>query len=157
MLSGGGVRLLRVVVAWGDAWGEAWGEARAHGGSVSVRGDFASVPGDEVLLKQALSNLCRNAVEACTDGGRPPRVVLEGIVDRAQSSLRVAVIDNGPGVDPSVAARIFRPFVTTRARGTGLGLALVQKIAVTHNGRVSVQREPDGGTRFTITLPLAEA
>ena len=132
-------------------------DAAAHGGTVSVRGEFASILGDEVLLKQALSNLCRNAVEACTDGGRPPRVVLEGTVDRAQSSLRVAVIDNGPGVDPSVAARIFRPFVTTRARGTGLGLALVQKIAVTHNGRVSVQREPDGGTRFTITLPLAEA
>ena len=132
-------------------------EAAAHGGSVSVRGEFAPILGDEVLLKQALSNLCRNAVEACTDGGRPPRVVLEGIVDRAQSSLRVAVIDNGPGVDPSVAARIFRPFVTTRARGTGLGLALVQKIAVTHNGRVSVLREPDGGTRFTLTLPIAEA
>jgi PAS domain S-box-containing protein len=131
-------------------------EATAHGGMVSVRGEFASVPGDEVLLKQALSNLCRNAVEACTTVQRPPRVVLEGTVDRGQSALRVAVIDNGPGVDPAVAAKIFRPFVTTRARGTGLGLALVQKIVVTHNGRVAVQSEPDGGTRFTLTLPLAE-
>lgn len=131
-------------------------EATAHGGSITVRGDFASVPGDEVLLKQALSNLCRNAVEACTAVERPPRIVLEGAVDRSQSILRVAVIDNGPGVDPAVASRIFRPFVTTRARGTGLGLALVQKIVVTHNGRVSLQSEPDGGTRFTLTLPLAE-
>ena len=49
------------------------------------------------------------------------------------------------------------PFVTTRARGTGLGLALVQKIIVTHNGRVAVQSEPGGGTRFTVVLPLAEA
>jgi signal transduction histidine kinase len=114
------------------------------------------VPGDEVLLKQALSNLCRNAVEACTAVQRPPRIVLEGAVDRSQSTLRVAVIDNGPGVDPAIASKIFRPFVTTRARGTGLGLALVQKIIVTHNGRVSVQSEPDGGTRFTLTLPLAE-
>ncbi|HEX6464178.1 MAG TPA: ATP-binding protein, partial [Vicinamibacterales bacterium] len=131
-------------------------DAAAHGGTVSVRGEFASIPGDEVLLKQALSNLCRNAVEACTADGRPPKVVLEGAVDRTQSSLRVAVIDNGPGVDPSVAPKIFRPFVTTRARGTGLGLAIVQKIVVSHNGRVSVQPEPDGGTRFTLTLPLAE-
>ena len=131
-------------------------EATAHGGSVSVRGEFASVPGDEMLLKQALSNLCRNAVEACTAVRRPPRIALEGAVDRAQSTLRVAVIDNGPGVDPSVAPKIFHPFVTTRARGTGLGLAVVQKIAVTHNGRVSVQSEPDGGTRFTLTLPLAD-
>jgi signal transduction histidine kinase len=70
--------------------------------------------------------------------------------------LRIAVIDNGPGVDPAIAEKIFRPFVTTRARGTGLGLAIVQKIVVTHNGRVSVQPEPDGGTRFTLTLPLAD-
>jgi signal transduction histidine kinase len=132
-------------------------EATAHGGAVSVRGEFASVPGDEVLLKQALSNLCRNAVEACTAVQRPPRIMLEGTVDRAQSILRVAVVDNGPGVDPSVASKIFQPFVTTRARGTGLGLALVQKIVVTHNGRVSLQPEPDGGTRFTLTLPLAES
>lgn len=131
-------------------------DVAAHGGAVRVRGEFASIAGDEVLLKQALSNLCRNAVEACTTAGRPPRVVLEGTVDRAQSALRVAVIDNGPGVDPSIASKIFRPFVTTRARGTGLGLALVQKIVVTHNGRVSVHAEPDGGTRFTLTLPLSE-
>jgi len=131
-------------------------EAAAHGGSVTVRGEFAVIPGDEVLLKQALSNLCRNAVEACTAVKRSPRIVLEGGIDRAQSTLRLAVIDNGPGVDPVVAPKIFRPFVTTRARGTGLGLALVLKIVVTHNGRVSVQPEPEGGTRFTLTLPLAE-
>jgi signal transduction histidine kinase len=131
-------------------------ETTAHRGSVGVRGEFALVPGDEVLLKQALSNLCRNAVEACTAVQRPPRIVIEGAIDRAQSTLRIAVIDNGPGVDPAIASKIFRPFVTTRARGTGLGLALVQKIVVTHNGRVSVQSEPDGGTRFTLSLPLAE-
>jgi signal transduction histidine kinase len=131
-------------------------EAVAHGGTVSVRGEFAVIPGDEVLLKQALSNLCRNAVEACTAVKRSPRIVLEGVIDRAQSTVRIAVIDNGPGVDPVVAPKIFRPFVTTRARGTGLGLALVLKIVVTHNGRVSVQAEPEGGTRFTLTLPLAE-
>ena len=131
-------------------------DVAAHGGTVSVHGEFVSVPGDEVLLKQALSNLCRNAVEACTGDDRPPCIVLEGAVDTSQSALRVAVIDNGPGVDPAVAAKIFRPFVTTRARGTGMGLALVQKIVVTHNGRVALQAEPGGGTRFTLTLPLAE-
>jgi PAS domain S-box-containing protein len=131
-------------------------EAVANGGSVSVCGDFSHVLGDEVLLKQALSNLCRNAVEACTAVGRPPRIALEGAIDRSQGALRVAVIDNGPGIDRSIAEKIFRPFVTTRARGTGLGLALVQKIVVTHNGRVTVQAEPDGGTRFTVVLPLAE-
>ena len=78
-----------------------------------------------------------------------PRITIESALDRAQRVVRIAVIDNGPGVDPAVASRIFMPFVTTRARGTGLGLALVQKIIVTHNGRVTVQPEPGGGTRFT--------
>ena len=110
--------------------------------------------GDEVLLRQAFSNLCRNA-RACTEGGVRPRITIESTPDRAQRVERIAVIDNGPGVDPAVAPRIFMPFVTTRAGGTGLGLALVQKIIVTHNGRVTVQPEPGGGTRFIVSLPLA--
>jgi signal transduction histidine kinase len=113
------------------------------------------VQGDEVLLRQAFSNLCRNALEACLDARLQPHIVIECLADPAQHQVRVSVIDNGPGVDPKIASRIFRPFVTTRARGTGLGLALVQKIVVTHNGRVGVQAEPGGGTRFTVTLPLA--
>jgi len=50
---------------------------------------------------------------------------------------------------------VFQPFVTSRARGTGLGLAVVQKIVVTHNGRVVFQPEPDGGSRFIVSLPVA--
>jgi signal transduction histidine kinase len=131
-------------------------DAVARGGSVSVHGEPATVQGDEVLLRQAFSNLCRNALEACVEGGITPQIVLECLPDATQHVVRAAVIDNGPGVDPKIAARIFRPFVTTRARGTGLGLALVQKIVVTHNGRVTVQPEPGGGTRFSLVLPLAE-
>ena len=64
------------------------------------------------------------------------------------------IVDTGPGVDARLANKIFQPFVTTRARGTGLGLAVVQKIVVSHNGRVTLQAEPEAGARFTITLPL---
>jgi PAS domain S-box-containing protein len=131
------------------------GEAAGHGGTVDMRGDFVRVQGDEVLLRQAFNNLCRNALEACVEGGITPRIVLEGAPDLPQRILRISVIDNGPGVEPDLATKIFKPFVTTRARGTGLGLAVVQKIVVTHNGRVAVQREPDGGARFTVTLPIA--
>jgi signal transduction histidine kinase len=133
---------------------EVRAEAVARGGDVSVRGAFVPILGDEVLLRQAFSNLCRNALEACTEAGVQPRITIESVVDRPQRVVRIAVIDNGPGVDSAVASRIFMPFVTTRARGTGLGLALVQKIIVTHNGRVSVQPEPGGGTRFVVSLPL---
>jgi PAS domain S-box-containing protein len=129
-------------------------EARARGGTVALRGEFGRVEGDEVLLRQAFSNLCRNALEACADAARAPAVVIEGHVDEPQRTLRIDVADNGPGVDPSAGQRIFRPFFTTKARGTGLGLALVQKIIVTHNGRIAVSKDTAGGARFSITLPL---
>lgn len=133
---------------------EIAGDVRARGGSVTVRGEFGVVTGDEVLLRQAFSNLCRNALEACVDAGIAPAIAIDGSRDSTQSQLRVAVTDNGPGVSPEVATRMFRPFVTTKARGTGLGLALVQKIIVTHNGRVTAGAAAGGGARFTVTLPL---
>lgn len=129
-------------------------DVRARGGDVLVSGDFGCVEGDEVLLRQAFSNLCRNALEACTDARIPPAISIHGIADRAQGTLRIAVSDNGPGMNPAVTARMFRPFFTTKARGTGLGLALVQKIIVTHNGRVVAANADEGGARLMVTLPL---
>ena len=129
-------------------------EASSRGGNVAVRGEFVPVPGDEVLLRQVFSNLCRNALEACVEAKIAPQIAIEGSVDHLQRVLRLSVVDNGPGVAPVMAAKIFQPFVTTRARGTGLGLAVVQKIVVTHNGRVTVHAEPGGGARFTVSLPL---
>ncbi|MGH9330135.1 MAG: two-component system sensor histidine kinase NtrB, partial [Vicinamibacterales bacterium] len=129
-------------------------ETRARHGEVSVRGEFGMVLGDEILLRQAISNLCRNALEACAEADITPRIVLEGTIDSSPRQLRLTVADNGPGIDPSLGDRIFRPFFTTRARGTGLGLALVQKIVVTHNGRVTVSRNPLGGAMFQVSLPL---
>jgi len=129
-------------------------EASSRGGDVAVRGEFVPVPGDEVLLRQVFSNLCRNALEACVEAKIAPQIAIEGSVDHLQRVLRLSVVDNGPGVAPVMAAKIFQPFVTTRARGTGLGLAVVQKIVVTHNGRVTVHAEPGGGARFTVSLPL---
>src|SRR3954469_21663275 len=70
-------------------------EAAARGGSVDLRGDFVPVQGDDVLLRQAFANLCRNALEACTEAGITPRIAIESLPDRAQRSVRIAVIDNG--------------------------------------------------------------
>ncbi len=133
---------------------EIRGEAKARGGSVTVRGEFGHVEGDEVLLRQALSNLCRNAMEACVDVKVSPQVVIEGAPDPGPQQLRITVTDNGPGLSPAVASRMFRPFFTTKPHGTGLGLALVQKIVVTHNGRVTASNGDRGGARLTVTLPL---
>lgn len=132
-------------------------DVAARGGVVWVHGEFASVLGDEVLLRQAFSNLCRNALEACAEAGRSPQITIEAAVERPGGHLRIAVNDNGPGLDPALGERVFQPFVTGRTRGTGLGLALVQKIVVTHNGRVTAGRSDAGGAAFHVTLPLAAA
>ena len=105
-----------------------------------------------MLLRQALSNLARNAVEACAAAGIVPDVRIEAIADRAARTLRVLVTDNGPGIEPALRERVFRPFFTTKRDGTGLGLALVQKIVVTHNGRVQAGGRAGGaGTAMQVT------
>jgi signal transduction histidine kinase len=131
------------------------GDVAAGQGTAAVSGAFGTIEGDEVLLRQALSNLCRNALEACAAAGVRPELALEGDIDAAAAQQRIAVVDNGGGVDPRLAERLFQPFFTTKPQGTGLGLALVQKIIVTHNGRVTVESTGRTGARFVITLPLA--
>jgi PAS domain S-box-containing protein len=130
-------------------------DASVHGGSIEVGGVWAIVEGDEVLLRQALSNLVRNAIEATTGAQLVPRIRIEAALDAGAAQLRLHVTDNGPGIDPAMRDKVFRPFVTMRPNGTGLGLALVQKIVVTHNGRVQALAGPGGqGTTIQVTLPL---
>jgi signal transduction histidine kinase len=129
-------------------------DARALSGDVLVAGEFATIEGDDVMLRQALSNLLRNAIEACAAAGVVPAVAVQAHVDRAQGLCTVSVCDNGPGFPEHMRDRVFHPFFTTKAQGTGLGLALVQKIVVTHNGRVTAGSGPDGGGCVTIVLPV---
>ena len=129
-------------------------EARQLDGDITVVGEFGQVDADDVLLRQAFSNLLRNAVEACHGGSVTPSIRVEGALDAAQSLARINVLDNGPGVPVDAREQIFRPFFTTKKTGTGLGLALVQKIVVTHNGRVLATNSPDGGACFQVTLPI---
>jgi len=130
-------------------------EVEARGGTLTLLGAFGTVNGDEVLLRQALVNLLRNAIDACAGVPVSPRILLEGHADAAGNELRVNVIDNGPGIDPALRDKVFQPFFTTKGHGTGLGLALVQKIVVTHNGRITVTASDDGGAVFQVALPLS--
>jgi two-component system, NtrC family, sensor histidine kinase HydH len=134
---------------------EVQAEIGARGGSISVAGEYGLVDADEILLRQALVNLLRNAVDACSGAAIVPRLEVDGRLDPGQGVVRLSVADNGPGIAPALRERIFRPFFTTKSHGTGLGLALVQKIVVTHNGRISVGATDDGGASFQIVLPLA--
>lgn len=128
-------------------------DARALGGDVRVKGDFGVVDGDEVLLRQAFSNLLRNAMDACAGVAGGPAIVVQSETDGTLT--RIAVSDNGTGIPTDLRERIFQPFFTTRRSGTGLGLALVQKIIVFHNGRVVAGTSASGGATLQITLPNA--
>jgi two-component system, NtrC family, sensor histidine kinase HydH len=130
-------------------------DVEARGGTATVGGEFGTVDGDEVLLRQAIVNLLRNAVEACAGLPVAPRIRIAGARDESQNVLRVVVADNGRGVDPDLREKVFQPFFTTKGHGTGLGLALVQKIVVTHNGRIALLSSDDGGAAFQVTLPLS--
>jgi signal transduction histidine kinase len=133
------------------------GDVLSRNGELFVRGQYGRVDGDDVLLRQAVSNLVRNALEACVDAGVTPRIAVEGAVDREQGMVRVTVTDNGPGIAPSVAESMFRPFFTTKARGTGLGLAVSRAIARAHGGELEADA-PDGrGARFALRLPAPRA
>lgn len=134
---------------------EIRGDVSARGGDVAVRGEFAVIDGDEVLLRQAFSNLLRNALDACVAANVAPDIAIHGELDPTQRVLRIAVNDNGPGIPVQMRDRVFQPFFTSKRSGTGLGLALVQKIIVFHNGRIVAASAPSGGASLQITLPTA--
>lgn len=153
-------RLLLVPVSLHDVLARSVDEARRElppGGRIDIVGEFGYIDGDEQLLKQAMDNLLRNAVQACQRVGSLPLIVVSGSVDRPHGSSHVTIDDNGPGVPEADRLRVFQPFVTTRAAGTGLGLAIVQKIVLAHNGRIVVTGAPTRGARFELTFPLRPA
>ena len=133
-------------------------EVRETMPQVKIRweGTFGDAGGDEGLLRQALLNLTRNAAEACAlaEGGGRVAVCGEIVHGEETGVQRIRVTDNGPGIPANVAPKLFRPFFTTKAKGTGLGLAVVQKIIVQHGGQVEVRNRTEGGAEFIITLPL---
>ncbi|MDJ0275871.1 ATP-binding protein [Sphingomonas sp. 2R-10] len=113
----------------------------------AIAPDLIVVAG-RVRLEQVLVNLLQNALEAL--GGRPdPRIAIEMDVQPMTVSLIVA--DNGPGIDPAVADRMFTPFVTSRPNGLGLGLVIAQDIMTDLGGTLRLLPS-DGGARFEATL-----
>ena len=70
-----------------------------------------------------------------------------------ESAVRLSIADRGPGVPPSERDRIFEPYVTTKQRGTGLGLALVRQTVTAHAGTIDIAETPGGGATFVLTLP----
>ncbi|MGC2231904.1 MAG: ATP-binding protein, partial [Candidatus Acidiferrum sp.] len=97
--------------------------------------------------------------EACVGAANGGRVLLRGEIAKHEESAtqRITVFDNGPGIPLGTLPKLFRPFFTTKAKGTGLGLAVVQKIIVQHGGKVEARNRPEGGAAFIVTLPVCRS
>jgi len=123
--------------------------------AVTVQRDYDppadAVEGDAARLEQAVLNLCLNGVEAMPDGGR-----LTVTTRRGTGVVEVDVRDTGVGIPPENLDRILKPFFSTKALGTGLGLPLVVRVVSAHGGRMWVESEVGKGTAFHLEIPVKE-
>jgi len=119
---------------------------------VTITGGASPVMADAELLKIVFINLFVNSAQAMKGSGEITVTVAE-----RDGSCVVVVADNGPGIPPEIRDRLFTPFVTSKARGTGLGLSTVKRLVEAHHGRVTAESAAGEGTRISIQLPLARA
>ncbi len=115
----------------------------------SSLGDVCVLGNREALLG-AMQNLVVNAVQACGQRGRLQLVA----ADNEDGTVRLGLCDDGPGVDTDAQQKLFEPFFTTRSQGIGLGLAVVQAVALAHDGSVWVDSSPDQGCCIGMRLPV---
>jgi signal transduction histidine kinase len=135
-----------------EAVSSAQQQIGAAGAQVRVRirvdASAATVRADARLLRQALINLFLNALQAMPRGG-----VLEVRAAAQRGTAEVIIDDSGPGIPEEIRGRIFQPFFTTKATGTGLGLAVVKRIVEGHGGSIEA-RAAQSGAEFCVRLPL---
>jgi two-component system sensor kinase FixL len=133
-------------------------DARAH--DVRLRfeldPDLPAVTGNGLQLQQVVLNLVRNAFEALLDRPLGSRQVTLATCTTLDDGVEIRVDDNGPGIDPGIARRLFDPFSTTKQTGTGLGLSMCRTIVQSHGGNISTSELSPQGTRFVVRLPVAE-
>lgn len=119
---------------------------------------FGAVRGDPEKLRRVLANLLGNALDAFAEAKTPsPRIDLAIGENLAGTEVWLRVRDNGPGIAPERLAKIFTPFHTSKAEGTGLGLALSKKVVEAQGGTLEVKSQLGGGTEMTLVLPKREA
>jgi signal transduction histidine kinase len=127
--------------------------AEARGCSLELAPSPVQASFDAPRLEQALVALVANAIEASPAGGR---VTVEvGPDDGAAGLWRFAVLDQGPGIDPTHAADLFRPYFTTKEKGNGIGLAMAHRVVREHGGTLRAEAAPGGGAAFVAQIPVS--
>ena len=117
---------------------------------IQVTGDSAQLMADATLLQIVFQNLFINAAQAMEGRGS-----IRAEIAADDGRLSVRIIDSGPGLSDEARAKLFRPFFTSKARGTGLGLSTAKRLVEAHAGTIKVDSPPGGGTVVTIQLPAA--
>jgi len=120
---------------------------------ISIEPGLPAISVDRVQMAAVLGNLLGNAIESLAVSGEDG-CRIQVICRRAGEAMDVRIADNGPGVDAEAAARMFEPFVTSKASGLGLGLALSRSIVEAHGGRLHFEPAEGGGACFCLTLPF---
>jgi signal transduction histidine kinase len=118
---------------------------------VDIKG-FPKIQTDPTLIRRALTNLVNNAIQAMPDGG-----TLELLAQKTDLETIIDVRDTGKGIPEEIKPRLFTPLVTTKAKGQGLGLAVVKRIVEALGGSIRFESESGKGTKFTIILPVGGA
>lgn len=141
-----------------EVWASALASVTPPGHVRVSAGGLDGLPplqGDPVQLLQVFVNLLENAVQALGDTAGEVRLEA-GLPESGAREVQLMLEDSGPGLDPAIRARVFEPLMTTKARGLGLGLALVRRIVERHGGGIAyAPREGGlGGARFVLHLPL---
>jgi two-component system sensor kinase FixL len=108
---------------------------------------------DDVQIQQVLVNLVKNSMDALVQAGIKNGLITISVTQR-DAELDVSVTDNGPGVPEKNRERLFEAFFTTRDQGVGLGLSICKSISAAHGGKLKHSSPKDGGSRFTLSLPL---
>ena len=119
---------------------------------ISYAGETPPVLVDDVQVKQVFFNIVKNAMQAMDDEG-----ILKIDTGVSERFVLISIEDNGSGIDPEKLGAIYEPFHTTKKEGTGLGMMIVQRIMRDHGGEISINSEPEKGTKITLRFPREDA
>jgi len=143
--------LVREVLALYEASAAGVGTRQPHI-YLALSPNLPPVRGDSIRLRQVIHNLLQNAQDTLSDTVEPAIFVQTEVTP---DGVRFSVSDNGRGFPEQVKARAFEPYVTTKSKGTGLGLPIVKKIIEEHSGSIHIENIRPSGARISITLPIA--